>query len=137
MKCYRTACNNDAHPLLVHSQNGHRYCPKCARKINESNPNLIPWPTEAQIKEHKMKNDNLPLDFTRAYLFVNNAHVSKDKPNGVFYNIYIPVLLTGKKKTINDEDHYEVKLDDTTHYVSFYNLLDENKQPFTGTMKVG
>lgn len=41
MKCNRTVCTRTG--IFRHSQNGQLYCPRCARKINEDNPGLIPW----------------------------------------------------------------------------------------------
>lgn len=48
-KCGRTACQNEASPLLVHPHSGRTYCVRCARRINEGSPGLIPWPTKAQL----------------------------------------------------------------------------------------
>lgn len=50
VKCHRTACQSEAHPLLQHRDNKRIYCPKCARKINHANNNsLFDWPTSDEI----------------------------------------------------------------------------------------
>ncbi len=43
-KCARKACKNNAHPQLVHVESGLKYCPQCARKINEGGTVFIPFP---------------------------------------------------------------------------------------------
>lgn len=40
-KCARRACSNTANVIFRHRQTGERYCPRCARKINEGNPGLV------------------------------------------------------------------------------------------------
>lgn len=57
MKCNVTACDREAHPLLVHKDNGKAYCVRCARNINEyaAPVVLIPWPTRDEILAHDVK----------------------------------------------------------------------------------
>ena len=46
MKCARTACMS-MNAVCQHTQTGRLYCPRCARRINEANPqvpNLITFP---------------------------------------------------------------------------------------------
>lgn len=37
-KCARTACENTHNIVCRHTQSGQLYCPSCARRINEANP---------------------------------------------------------------------------------------------------
>lgn len=46
MKCHRGACDSD-NAVCLHSDNGHLYCPSCARKINETAPGLVRFPIDA------------------------------------------------------------------------------------------
>ena len=53
IKCRRTACHNDAHPLLKHRDTGEIYCVSCARKINEGTGiEFFKWPTHEEIKAY-------------------------------------------------------------------------------------
>lgn len=64
-----------------------------------------------------------------ALLIVNSAHITKDKPNQVFYNVKIPVTLTGNTKRINNELHHETLINNEKHWISYYSLIfnDNNK----------
>ena len=42
--CRRSACGAPASPDCIHSGTGDAYCPRCARRINEFNPNLVRKP---------------------------------------------------------------------------------------------
>lgn len=59
----------------------------------------------------------------KAILFFNSAHFTKDKPNGKFWNLHIPVELTGETKEIDGEKHHEVLLNGQKHWVSEYALI--------------
>ena len=60
------------------------------------------------------------------FLIINSTNFTKDKRNNNFYNVKIPVTLTGNKKHIQNELHYEVIINGELHYVSEYSLTDSN-----------
>jgi len=41
VKCARRACPNTANVVFRHRQTGDRYCPRCAKRINEGTPGLV------------------------------------------------------------------------------------------------
>ena len=91
MKCYRTACNIEAHPLLKHSQNGQLYCIKCARKINDYNPGLIPWPDISSLM------DGAAIRRANGYqLWQNNSHPSV-KAQRAYYWVDRLIVTDGNK----------------------------------------
>jgi hypothetical protein len=56
MKCNRAVCHNEG--VLLHKQNGHLYCVRCARRINEANGGvLFDWPTDGHpLRQHPTHN---------------------------------------------------------------------------------
>lgn len=66
--------------------------------------------------------------YVLATFFVNSAHVTNDKPDGVCYNLKIPVLLTCKTKNVKGhlmgDKHYEAVFPNgDVHWVHEYSLL--------------
>ena len=107
MKCAVTACNAEAHPLLIHSQDGRLYCPRCARRINEANHglNLIPWPTPEEIKMRCIQgpvkdNEPIPTDWVKQPEWHGNPELGLDSylkrfPNPHNNNRRVPVYVFG------------------------------------------
>lgn len=69
MKCNRTVCNNPG--TCRHSQNGHLYCLRCARKINEYNPGLVEVPNKELLWELRQ--------LTRTNILRTDEEAAKDR----------------------------------------------------------
>ena len=95
-----------------------RYVGNNEKEIAE-NTTMIANNHGAKIK-HKIPN---PMN---AFLIINSAHITKDKPNQVFYNVKIPVTLTGNTKRINNELHHETLINNEKHWISYYSLIFNN-----------
>jgi hypothetical protein len=63
-----------------------------------------------------------------ATLLVNSAHVTNNKPDGVFYTLRFPIHLTGQTKMIDGARgntlHYEAVVNGKLHWIDRYAIVN-------------